>query len=75
MEKPAQIFMMIKYQIKSVILIDSVFRTIKNYCPQVFLQECKYVVKEKQIPKYNIDDIEISSDSGEENSDEESCKW
>ena len=30
----------------SVILIDSVFRTGKNYYPQVFLEECKYVVKE-----------------------------
>ena len=31
----------------SVILIDSVFRTGKHYYPQVFLEECKYVVKEK----------------------------
>ena len=31
----------------SVTLIDSVFRTGKNYYPQVFLQECKYFVKEK----------------------------
>ena len=55
----------------SVILIDSVFRTGKNYYPQVFLEECKYVVKEKKIPKYIIDDIEISSDSDEENFDKE----
>ena len=27
----------------SVILMDSVFRTGKNYYPQVFLEECKYV--------------------------------
>ena len=33
----------------SVILIDSVFRTVNNYYPQVFLEECKYVVKEKNI--------------------------
>ena len=32
----------------SVILIDSVFRTGKNYYPQVFLEEYKYVVKEKR---------------------------
>ena len=55
----------------SVILINSVFRTVKNYYPQVFLEECKYVVKEKKIPKYIIDNIEISSDSDRENSDEE----
>ena len=37
----------------------------------MFLEECKYVVKEKKIPKYIIEDIEISSDSNKENSDEE----
>ena len=37
----------------------------------MFLEECKYVVKEKKIPKYIIDDIEISSDSHRENFDEE----
>ena len=29
----------------SVILINSVFRTSKNYYPEMFLEECKYVVK------------------------------
>ena len=61
-----------KYICLSVILIDSVFRTGKNYYPQVFLEECKYVVKEEKIPKYIIEDIEVSSDSERENSDEES---
>ena len=42
----------------SVILIDSVFRTNKNYYPQVFLEEYKYVVKEKKIPKYMSNDRE-----------------
>ena len=32
----------------SVILNDSVFKTGKIYYPQVFLEECKYVVKEKK---------------------------
>ena len=31
-----------------VILIDSVFRTGKTYYPQVFLEECKYIVKAKK---------------------------
>ena len=35
----------------SAILIDSFFRTNKNYNPQVFLEECKYVVKEKKMPE------------------------
>ena len=52
-------------------MINFVFRRSKNYYPQVFLEECKYVVEEKKIPKYIINDIEISSDSDRENSGEE----
>ena len=55
-----------------MILLDSVFRTGKNYYSQVSLEEHKYVVKEKKIPKYITDDTEMSSDSDRENSDEES---
>ena len=55
----------------SVILINSVFRTSKNYYPEMFLEECKYVVKSKNMSKYIIDDMEIFSDSDRENSDEE----
>ena len=40
-----------QYVCLSVILIDSVFRPGKNYYPQVFLGKCKYVVKEKKVPK------------------------
>ena len=56
----------------SVILINSVFRTGQNYYPQVFLEECKFVVKEKMIPKYIIDDTEISSNSDKGNFEVES---
>ena len=69
MEKPTQIFVIIKYQKKvlnlclSVILIDSIFRTGKNHYPQVFLEGCKYVVKEKKMPEYITRYLEISSDS------------
>ena len=52
-------------------MIDSVFRTDKNYYPQVFLKERKYVVREKKMPEYITDDIEISSNSDREDSDEE----
>ena len=55
----------------SVILIGFVFRTGKNYYPQVFLEERKYVVKEKKIPKYITDDTGISTDSNRDNSDKE----
>ena len=50
-------------------MIDSVFKAVKNYYPQVFLKECKYVVNEKKITMYIYNDI--SSDSDRENSNEE----
>ena len=59
---------------ESVILLDSVYKKDKNYYPQVLLEECKYVVKErkKSIKRFINDNIEISSDdSDKENSDEE----
>ena len=37
-------------------IIDSLFRAGKNYYPKVFL-ECKYVVKEKKMPKCITDDV------------------
>ena len=51
-------------------MVDSVIKTGENYFLQVFLEECKYVIKEKKIPKYIIDDVKFSSDSNEENSNE-----
>ena len=57
----------------SVILIDFVFRMGKNYDPQQFLLECKYVVKEREIPKYINGNVEtFSDDSDKEDSNEES---
>ena len=37
----------------------------------MFLEDCKYVVKEKKIPKYITDDLEIFSDSDRKNSVEQ----
>ena len=62
------------------------FRTGKNYYPQVILEESKYFLKEKKMSEYITDDVEISSDdcdgedsdeenSNEENSDEENWFW
>ena len=42
----------------------------KNYYPQMFLEKCKYIVTEKKVIRYIIDDPEISSnDYDRENSD------
>ena len=51
-------------------MIDSVYRKDKNYYPQVLLEECKYVVKEKKVSNYIAHDMNISSDDFDrENSD------
>ena len=60
----------------SVILMDSIFGTGKNYYSQLFLEEYKYTVKEKMMAEYIPEKVEFSpdtdrEDSNEENSDEE----
>ena len=47
------------------------FRTGKNYYSQVLVEECKYPVEGKKMLEYITDDIEISSDSDREDSEEE----
>ena len=60
----------------SVQVIDFVFRTGRNYYPQVFLEKCKYIGKVKQMTKCIADAIKMYSDdsdediSKKENSDE-----
>ena len=52
-------------------MIDFVFKTSKNYYPQVFLEECKYIVKEKKMSEYITDETGSSSgDSDKEDFDE-----
>ena len=53
-----------------VVLIDSVYRTSKNYYPKVFLEEYKYFIKEKKMPYCITDEITIY-DFEEEHSNEE----
>ena len=43
----------------SLISIDPVTRIGNNYYPQVFLEECKYFVKDKKMPVYLTVDIKI----------------
>ena len=46
----------------SAIVIDSVFKSGKNYHPQTFLEE----LKEKEIKSFNKDDLESSSSDDSE---------
>ena len=51
-----------------VILINSVFKTDKNYYPQIFLEECKCVTKKKKMKKmtkYITDDVGISTNGSD----------
>ena len=53
-------------------MFNSVYRKGNKYYPQVFIEECKYVVKEekKSIKKFITDHVKIfSNDSDKENSD------
>ena len=55
MEKSTHIFTIIKYQkgsqriCLSVIMINSVYKKDEKYHPEAFLEECKYVNKEKRL--------------------------
>ena len=53
----------------SMVLIDCVSKMGKNYYSQVFLEECKYIAKEKEVTRHITEEQDISSDSDE--SDEE----
>ena len=46
-------------------MIDSLYKKDKNYYPQVLLEECKYVVKEKKKSKFVTDHIENSTDDSD----------
>ena len=46
----------------SVISIDSIFGMGKNYYPQVILEECKRILKEKEVTRHITENLEISSD-------------
>ena len=65
-QKSIQMFIMIKWQKKalfciclSMILIDSVLKMGKHYYHQVFLEECKYIVKENEVIKHIAENLEI----------------
>ena len=49
----------------SVLLFDSVSKMNKSYYPQVFSEECKYIVKEKGATRHITEELEISPDSDE----------
>ena len=57
-------FIIIKCQRRFSFHIDSVSKLCKNYNPEVFLEECKYIVKEKEVT-HITQDLEPYFDSDE----------
>lgn len=51
------------------IVIDSLFNSGQNYCPQTLLEECKYKVKERELKWFIKYDQESSSDDDSEEED------
>ena len=50
----------------SVILLDSIFvNSDKEYYPQIFLEECKYAIKNKKIVNTINEDLELSESDDE----------
>ena len=57
----------------SVTLLGSIFvNSDKEYCPQTFLEECKYAIKNKNKINTINEDLELSKSDGE--SDDKSDK-
>ena len=59
------------YKCLSLIMLDSIVKVRKKYCPQVFLEECKYVKRKNEMFNYINDDLEITSSDDDDDDDDE----
>ena len=51
----------------SLIVLDSVIRVNKKYCPQTFLEESKHVIRKNKMENLINDDLDISSSNESDN--------
>ena len=56
----------VEYACIAYINVDSVLKVGKKCYPQVYLEQCKYKIKKKEVKNF-IDDFEIELDSDYEN--------
>ena len=49
------------------ITIDSAIRINKKYFPQVYLEECNYKIKKRQMSRFIIAELKSDSDSDSKN--------
>ena len=57
------------YKCLSLIMLDSVLKVGKEYYPQVFLEECKYIKRKNKMFDYINDDLEITSSDDDDDDD------
>ena len=58
------------YKCLSLIMLDSVIRVNKKYCPQTLLEECKYVIRKNKMESLIDGDLDLSpSDESDHESD------
>ena len=61
------------YKCLSLIMLDSIIRVNKKYNPQIFLQECKYVIRKNKMENFVNNDLDLkSSDESDNETDNES---
>ena len=53
------------YKCLSLISLDSVIQMNKKYCPQTFLEECKYKLANKKVKNLIISNFDSSSESAQ----------
>ena len=51
-----------------LILVDSVYKSEKSYYPQGLLEECKYLVKDKEIKSFITKNSSLSKDENQDES-------
>ena len=51
---------------KPIIWIDSVLRTDKKNYPQVYLEQCKYKIKKRELVNFIDDEVDLSSDDSDD---------
>ena len=55
----------------SIIMLDSVIEANKKYCPQILLEECKYIQEKIKTDNYIDEDIEKSGSDSDSNNETE----
>ena len=56
----------------SIIMIHSIIKANEKYCPQTFLEECKYMQEKIKIENYINEDLENSDTDSDSNNETES---